>query len=294
MVTEDKLSAPMRVDALARAIERRLAPLYGEGEAKAMTRLIFHKLKGWSVTDMVINGDREASDLLISDVSDVLTRILAGEPIQYVLGEARFYGLDLHVTPAVLIPRPETEELVELIVHRNPQTDLRVLDVGTGSGAIAIALSRNLHFPDVSALDVSAEALAVAKENASRLYARIKFIHADVFEWTPAPDSFDIIVSNPPYIAESEKKEMERHVLDHEPLLALFVSDEDPLVYYRRIATLGLEALTSGGHLYFEINPLFADTLRSMLSGMGYEEVEVLDDISHRKRFATARKPLKS
>ncbi len=280
-----------RVGDMVRAMQRELAPVYGEGEARAMTRLIFHHLKGWNVTDLVINDDRELSDYVVGKINLILDRILGGEPLQYLLGEARFYGMDLRVTPAVLIPRPETEELVDMIVRTNTGSDIRVLDVGTGSGAIAIALSRNLPFSNVTAIDVSEDALEVARQNAGALHARIDFMHQDLFCYEPTPESFDIIVSNPPYIAESEKKDMERNVLEHEPHIALFVSDDAPLIYYSRIAEVGLTALVPGGRLYFEINPRFSDDLRKMLESDGYADVRIVDDISRRPRFAVAIKP---
>lgn len=257
-----------------------------------MARLIFRTLKGWDTTGLVIHAADDLSDFTMQRIDNILERLSHGEPLQYILGEARFYGMDLHVSPATLIPRQETEELVDLIVKRHRgEKDLRVLDVGTGSGAIAIALSRHLEFPEITAIDVSREALDVATRNASELHARIKFIEADIFEYQPAPHSFDIIVSNPPYVLESEKKDMERHVLDYEPASALFVPDDDPLRFYRRIAEIGRDALTEGGALYFEINPLCADTLLQLLIGMGYVEVETHEDISHRRRFITAIHP---
>lgn len=278
------------VGEMSRKLTDALAPRYGLGEAKAMTRLIFHHLKGWSQTDLVINSDRPVSDYIQEKIEDIATRLRAGEPLQYVLGEARFFGMDFEVTPAVLIPRPETEELVDMIVKENHTSDLRVLDVGTGSGAIAIALARNLKFPEITAIDISKQALEVAERNAKQLHARIQFLHRDIFKWEPAPDSLDIIVSNPPYIAEHEKADMDSNVLDHEPPGALFVPDDDPLVYYRRIAQIGLTALASGGRLYFEINPLYADLLAAMLKADGYSNVAVGLDISRRKRFLRADK----
>lgn len=278
------------VSALAREMRKRLEPRYGQGEAKAMTSLIFHHLKGWNATDMIINADRPVSEYVLEKANDILGRLDSGEPLQYILGEARFYGMDLKVSPAVLIPRPETEELVDLIVRENKGNDLRVLDIGTGSGAIAIALSRNLPFSEVTAIDISSAALAVTRENASALHARIVLLEQDVFTYAPAPDSFDIIVSNPPYIARSESKDMDSNVLDYEPHMALFVPDDDPLLYYSRIAEIGRSALTGHGKLYFEINPRFADILATMLRSEGYVDVRIIDDISHRRRFAAAIK----
>lgn len=266
-----------------------LSSVYGKGEADAMIRLIFHALKGWSQTDIVINDSAEVSPFLRENVSDVIRRLQTGEPIQYILGEAYFYGMDLKVTPAVLIPRPETAELVDTIVGRfRDRNDLRVLDIGTGSGAIAIALSRNLPFSSVTAIDISEPALAVARENASNLSARIRFLHEDVFKWMPTKDSFDIIVSNPPYIDESEKAYMDRNVLEYEPHSALFVPDDNPLVYYSRIAEIASQALVADGALFFEINPRHCDDLCALLRHEGFDDVEVIRDIHRRNRFISA------
>lgn len=284
-------SHDITVGAFARQLEQSLSPRYGTGEARAMVRLMFHALKGWDLTAITINSDRPVSSWLREKAEEVVGRLLKGEPLQYILGEARFYGMDLKVSPDVLIPRHETEELVDIIVDENKDPDLRVLDVGTGSGAIAIALSRNLPFSHVTALDISQRALDVAESNAARLHADVTFVHADIFSHSPADGSFDIIVSNPPYIAESERKDMDSNVLDYEPASALFVPDSDPLIYYSRISTIGEKALRSGGRLYFEINPLFADKLRSLLVADGYSDVRIIQDISRRSRFAAAVKP---
>lgn len=278
----------MKLSEFQRNLQAQLGPEFGDGEAKAMIRLIFHAVKGWSVTDLIINSDREVSDFTVEMVNSIIARLKKKEPLQYILGEARFYGMNFKVTPDVLIPRPETEELVDLIVRENSASDLRVLDIGTGSGAIAIALSRNLRFPVVTAVDISGAALDIAGENAVRLKAGIHFEIRDIFTWEPPRDSFDIIVSNPPYIAESEKSVMEANVLDYEPALALFVPDGNPLLYYSRIAHVAAGSLVSRGRLYFEINPRFVEGLVSLLSHEGFTDIRIIDDISHRKRFAAA------
>ncbi len=281
----------MQVEDFARSLRARLEGMYGTGEATAMVRLIFNVMKGWSATDMIVNADREISDMFRNQVGKVMERIERGEPIQYVLGTARFYGMDLKVDSRVLIPRPETEELIDMIVARfKNREDLKVLDIGTGSGAIAIVLSRNLPFSDVTGIDLSEGALQVARENAADLHARISLIHADIFKWMPEPDSLDIVVSNPPYIPEEEKRDMETNVLDYEPASALFVPDSDPLVYYRRIAEVASVGLRVDGRIYFEINPRFAEQIKKMLEERGYLDVEVTQDISRRDRFVSARK----
>lgn len=268
-----------------------LAPIYGSHEAQAMIRLIFHSLKNWDAADLIMHEPDELSDYILDKIDDIMRRLQNHEPIQYILGEGYFYGMYLKVTPDVLIPRPETEQLVQLIVDENKSPDLSVLDIGTGSGAIAIALSRNLNFPQVTALDISGKALAVAKENASKFKAKIDFIEEDIFKYSPAPESFDIIVSNPPYITESEKKTMERNVLDYEPASALFVPDENPLLFYSRIATVASSALKTGGRLYFEINPLFSSQLINLLPSDGFTDIIETKDSYGKRRFISCKRP---
>lgn len=274
-----------------RLLREELMPLFGSGEATAMARLIFHALKGWSTTELVIHSADEVSPFMDSRIEEITERLKRGEPLQYILGEGRFYGMNLKVDRSTLIPRPETEELVEEIVKRyGDMTDLEVLDVGTGSGAIAIALSRQLRFPKVTAIDVSRGALKVAQENARALHADIKFFEADIFDWDPKPEEFDVMVSNPPYICENERAGMERNVLDYEPAEALFVPDDDPLKFYKRIAEIGMIGLKHGGAIYFEINPIYSEDMREMLEREGYTDVEIWKDMSGKNRFACAKR----
>lgn len=265
-----------------------LRPIYGVGETQAIIRIMFHYLKGWDTVDILIHETDELSPFMKSEIDKILSRLLNHEPIQYITGEARFNGLIFKVTPDVLIPRPETDELVDIISTENSDAeDLRVLDIATGSGCIAIALARTLKFPHVSALDVSDKALKVAEENARNLKTDIKFIHADIFKWEP-DNKYDIIVSNPPYIDESEKNAMERNVLDYEPASALFVPDDNPLVFYKRIAQIAKDSLAAHGVLYFEINPRHVDELSSYLTSEGFDNVEVIRDSFGKQRFIKA------
>ena len=267
-----------------------LIPLYGKGESDAIIRLIFHYLKGWNLTDMLIRQEEELSPYIQGEVEKILQRLLKYEPIQYITGEARFHGMELKVRPGVLIPRPETEELVDIIIDENKdREDLRVLDLCTGSGCIALALARNLPFSKVTAVDFSSEALEVAKENSDSLKTKIELVKADIFDWQPTV-KYDIIVSNPPYVMDKEALTMERNVLDYEPHEALFVRDEDPLIFYSRIADIALESLEPGGKLYFEINPLEAEALKSLLQSKGFTDITLLRDSSGKLRFLSSSK----
>lgn len=265
-----------------------LVPIYGKRETEAIIRLIFHHLKGWNLTDMLIHQEDELSDFIREEIDKILERLKEQEPIQYILGEARFHGMDLKIRPGVLIPRPETDELVDLIIDENKgRDDLRILDICTGSGCIALALARNLPFSYVEAIDYAPEAIDVAKENSKNLKTDIHLILADVFSWTP-DGKFDIIVSNPPYIMDKEALEMERNVLDYEPHDALFVRNEDPLAFYSRIADIAVRSLKSNGRIYFEINPLTADSLKELIEKKGFSDVSVIRDTSGKKRFLSA------
>lgn len=282
----DNSKQPATVRDMVLKLREGLVPIYGAGEAAAMIDLIFHNLRGWSRTDIITKSDQPVSDSTRNAIADILRKLITGEPIQYVLGEAYFHGMNLKVDSNVLIPRPETEELVDMIVKRFGETvDLRVLDIGTGSGAIAIALSRNLPFSKVTATDISKGALDVAKENAAMLKARIDFRLVDVFKMEIPDPEYDIIVSNPPYIDESERASMERNVLDYEPASALFVPDSNPLIYYSRIIEIAQTGLKPGGMLYFEINPRHADDLAAMMRKENFTDVEIVTDSYGQRRF---------
>ena len=271
-------------------IRNGLADVYPKQEIDAMVRIIFEQLMGYSTVDMVLRADSEVPDFISAKIDDVVERLRRKEPIQYILDDAYFYGIHFHDTPATLIPRPETEQLIDLIVDNNRADDLSVLDVGTGSGCIAIALARSLRFPSVTAIDISPDAIAVAERNARELKAKVRFAVTDILTAMPQREQYDIIVSNPPYIANSERKAMESNVLDYEPHTALFVPDDDPLRFYRAITQYALSALKPGGQLYFEINPRFADDTARLLTDAGLQQVELLRDYTDRLRFATAMK----
>jgi len=288
-------------------LKEMLAERYGASEAAAVVRYLLEMKYGLSLADVAC-GKTEALDesLLRAD----LQRLVNGDPVQYVVGEAVFCGRRFRVTPAVLIPRPETEELVRWSLElRNvpdhPQCP-SILDVGTGSGCIACTLAAEWPGAEVTAWDVSEEALGVARENATRLGVQVHFEHRDALAegqeggltafssprtLRSAIDSqWDIILSNPPYICQCEADEMEQHVLEHEPHLALFVPNDDPLRFYRAIGAYATEALKPGGWLYFEINPLYAAELQTLLGQMGFERVETKNDQFGKTRFIRAWK----
>ncbi|MCH5239138.1 MAG: peptide chain release factor N(5)-glutamine methyltransferase [Muribaculaceae bacterium] len=270
-----------------------LQPIYGKGESDAIIRLIFHYLKGWNLTDILIHQQDELSPFIKEEIDKILQRLLNQEPIQYITGESRFHGMELLAKPGVLIPRPETEELVDLIIDENKdKSDLRVLDLCTGSGCIALALARNLAFSSVTAVDFSDDAVLLATENSKKLKTPINIIKDDIFN----PDSFlgdrkfDLIVSNPPYVMDKEAINMERNVLDYEPHEALFVRDENPLIFYRRIVEIAKSRLVTGGKLYFEINPMTSKELKELLTKAGYDDVRIVKDSFGKDRFAIAIK----
>lgn len=274
-------------------IRNRLLPKYGDGETRAMTRIIFENLKGWNPVELAIRQDEMVSDFIIGKIDGIVSRLLNDEPIQQIFGNTVFYGLKLKITPDTLIPRPETAELVDIIVKQNGAKDLKVLDAGTGSGCIALALSRNLVFPEITAIDISEKALIVAEENGENLHAAINFMRYDIMDLRKGikGSPFNIVVSNPPYIAEHEKQSMDRNVLNYEPATALFVPDSDPLKFYIAIldAAQG-ELLSSGGKIYFEINPLYADRLLTETTKRGFNDVTLYRDTEGKNRFLYAIK----
>lgn len=278
----------MTLHELISEIKSVLVPMYGEREVQWMVRDIFEEVKGYSAVDLVVRRDEVMSDFIVSRVKEMLARLAKNEPIQHILGYAHFCGNRFEVNEATLIPRPETQELVDRIADENEKSDLRVLDVGTGSGCIAITLARALRFAQVDAIDISDDALAVARRNAERLKTNVNFMHRDALSLVDDGTRYDIIVSNPPYIIEQEKADMAANVLDYEPWTALFVPDDDPLRFYVAIARYARETLNVDGRLYLEINPLFARAMVDMLHDYGFANVEVVKDMMNSDRFVIA------
>ena len=279
------------VEQAVRTIRTALRPLYPAGEVEGFIRIIFRHLLHYEPVDILLRKDTVLPGFIPDKIDKVVEELKKSRPVQYIFNEARFHGHDFYVDGSVLIPRPETEELVDIIVDENGLSDLSVLDAGTGSGCIAISLALALKFPEVTAVDISEKALEVARRNAAALNARnIDFVCCDMLDMPIEVGKYDIIVSNPPYIAESEKAGMDRNVLDYEPSGALFVPDDDPLRFYKALSRFGADALKPGGRLYFEINSRFPAEIKKMLDADGYVDVELLRDMQGLWRFARAHK----
>ena len=278
---------------------RQLTQVYDEGEAKAIARLVYEVRFGLMTADLFIGKDTQLSTDDQKLLEEIAKRLLQQEPVQYVLGEAEFGGRTFHVEPGVLIPRPETYELCQWIIEERgkkhsaegclqpkgcKKEESDILDIGTGSGCIACTLAADIPHAQVTAWDISDNALRIASENAKRTHVHVSFKKVDALN-IPSTSQFDIIVSNPPYICDKERAAMERNVLEHEPELALFVPDDNPLLFYRAIARYAKQALTPDGELYFEINPLYVNEMEAMLRQEGFAHTEIREDQFGKQRF---------
>lgn len=278
-----------------------LTPLYDAGEAQAIVRTVLDVEYGMTLTDIICGKVNELSSDEERNLEEIIARLQNGEPVQYVLGEADFAGRTFHVEPGVLIPRPETAELCQWIEEEVSSLEAdekkQILDICTGSGCIAITLGLNIPNSEVTGWDISEDALRIAQGNVEMLKAgnvRIEYQDALMLPKAAEAESslskgWNIIVSNPPYICEKEKADMEKNVLEHEPSIALFVPDEDPLKFYRAIAEYASSALKSEGALYFEINPIYEKETREMLEGLGFKDIETKEDAFGKKRMMKAK-----
>ena len=273
---------------ITRYMRQQLQAIYPEQELQAIISIVMQEVLHYSPIDTVLRADFEQDEVFFNNIKAITARLLKHEPIQYILGKARFHGHDFKVTPATLIPRPETEHLVDIIVDENEQPDLHVLDMGTGCGCIAISLARALRFPQVEATDISPEVLAVAQQNAFMLKTKVDFRIDDILNPDTTGYRYHIIVSNPPYVCMSEQQMMEPNVLQYEPASALFVPDDDPLRYYRAIAQFAQKMLLENGRLYLEINRRFPQEMQSLLTRTGFTDVRIINDQFGNPRFATA------
>ena len=271
-----------------------LTPLYDAGEAQAIVRTVLDVEYGMTLTDIICGKVNELSSDEERNLEEIITRLQNGEPVQYVLGEADFAGRTFHVEPGVLIPRPETAELCQWIEEEvsSQEADERkqILDICTGSGCIAITLGLNIPNSEVTGWDISEDTLRIAQGNVEMLKAgNVRIEYQDALMLPKAAETADIIVSNPPYICEKEKADMEKNVLEHEPSIALFVPDEEPLKFYRAIAEYASSALKSEGALYFEINPIYEKETREMLEELGFKDIETKEDAFGKKRMMKAK-----
>ena len=269
-------------------IRQALQGICPDSEALSIAKLLLTQHFGFTQLELYGGKDKHLSENEQKELDIILRRLQNNEPIQYVLGKETFCGLTFEVNPNVLIPRPETQELVEWIVKENSTSGLRVLDIGTGSGCVAVSLAKKLKRADVTAWDISESALQVARRNAELNEVDVCLKQVNVLNLLDQTDRFDMIVSNPPYVTNTEKQSMERNVLDWEPEIALFVSDDDPFLFYERIADIGMDILRTNGKLYFEINQHFGKEIKNILENKGYHQVELRKDMFGNDRMIKA------
>lgn len=276
------------VGAVVDWLKESLQECFSTGEVRTMINLTFEKHLNLSGSKLVLERDKRMSESEVLVFLNVLKRLKKDEPIQYILGETEFFGLPMQVNSSVLIPRPETEELVDWIVTENQQGTL--VDVGTGSGCIPLAIKRQLPQMQVTAIDVSEGALAVAKGNAEANDLPVDFrLHDVLLHGLPTDQTWDVVVSNPPYVLEGERSELAAHVVDHEPSLALFVPDTDPLLFYRRILEDVLHQELFQTKVYFELHYQMGPALVELAKGMGFQQVELRKDLQGKDRMLKCR-----
>lgn len=272
--------------------QQKLATLYDAKEIQSIFAIIAEEA-GFSTTALILQADEPLTEEKIQYFNNCLQKLELSEPVQYVRGKADFYDLQFTVTPAVLIPRPETEELVQLIINENANFHGNLIDLGTGSGCIAISLASNFPTAQITAMDISSAALEVAKQNAQNNNVNIKFIHADMQKDDCLQDNqqFDIIVSNPPYVCNAEKKDMRANVLQHEPHLALFVDDDNyPLQFYKAIAQFATKHLKENGTIYCEINETLGKETAELFQSYGFKNSQVIQDLFGKDRIVKAQR----
>jgi release factor glutamine methyltransferase len=272
-----------------KSFKNQLAAIYPLTEINSIIEIVFEYTIGFSKTDLLLKPDTHLSDEQVEKLLSILDRLTNNEPVQYVLGETVFFDLTFNVAPGVLIPRQETEELVDWIIKdADGQTGLKVLDIGTGSGCIALSLAANLKKAEVLAYDVSEKALEIAKSNAALNQIAVNFEKKDILtnQNTFENQKNDIVVSNPPYVLEKEKEFMAENVLNYEPELALFVEDDDPLLFYKAIVNYSKINLKDGGKLYFEINEAYGNEVKELMINSGFKDVEVRKDLNGKERMA--------
>ncbi|WP_296618578.1 peptide chain release factor N(5)-glutamine methyltransferase [Marivirga sp.] len=262
-----------------------------EGEAEAIAFLILEDILQISRMDVMMEKEIETSDSIHEKLDSILSELRTGKPIQHILGKVEFYSRQFLVNPNVLIPRRETEELVHLILENHPDlSEQLIVDIGTGSGIIPITIAKERKHCEVFAVDISSSALATAKRNAKLNHAKVSFLQADILEEDLDLPKSNIWISNPPYVLEKEKAEMETKVFEHEPANALFVPDHDALIFYERISKLAFKHLVQGGELYFEINEQFGKEVKKLMEDNGFRNVKIMGDMQGKDRFVFGRK----
>lgn len=272
-------------------IETELEAYYPKTEISGFIRIIMETVFGFSYTDFILRKDEVLDNQKKEWMEEIVNRLKNHEPIQYILGETEFFHLKLAVNPAVLIPRPETEELVHWIVNSGISANARILDIGTGSGCIALALKNEMPGVEVCGVDVSEEALKTAVQNAGRNKLEVEFQRADILKWQDRQwPKFDLVVSNPPYVRQLEKRQMDKNVLRYEPDGALYVDDKAPLVFYEAIAAFARENLNEGGWLFFEINEYLGKEMQTLVRELGFSEIELRKDINGRDRMLSCKR----
>lgn len=283
-----------RSNILFNQVKTRLSDLFGENEATSITFLLFEKIFEFKRADVLAGKSLKLfNKYCFEELESFIQRLLDHEPIQYILQEAYFYNWTFFVSPSVLIPRPETEELVDMILKENTfLPSPKILDIGTGSGCIAITLAKERPDAEVHALDISKEALDVARQNAQKLSAKVYFSQADILSGYLEAGGFDILVSNPPYVLQKEKSTMATHVLEHEPHRALFVPDHDPLKFYKAILDFSKSKLKPNGKIYFEINEKYPTETIQLMESHGFINAEVISDLNGKSRMAKGVKAL--
>lgn len=273
------------INQILAVFKNELQTLYPFEEIRNFVTLILESQMGYSRIDVLMKADEPLSDELIAFCKEALQALKHHTPIQYILGETEFYGLRFKVNPSVLIPRPETEELVHWIIEDNQLASPAILDIGTGSGCIPISLKRNIKDANVSAWDISDEALNTANINALLNQVEISFLKQDALQAQSQHNTYNIIVSNPPYVRELEKEMMNNNVLNHEPHLALFVDDHNPLLFYKAISEYAIHSLQTKGTLFFEINEALAKETKELMQTIGFQNIEVRNDLFGKPRM---------
>ncbi len=283
----------MEIAKLERIFRQELSSLYDEEEASSLFVWCFEAITNKNKVHYLLNKSNKLDENQQKRLLEILDRLKTGEPVQYILGEALFYGLKFQVNREVLIPRPETEELVEWILSmKQTKEGTRILDIGTGSGCIAVALKKHLPMADVSGLDIALSSLEMARRNAACNHAEVHFFQSDILYPDFNDGSYQLIVSNPPYITPAEEKDMHVNVLAYEPWRALFVPAHDPLLFYKAITDFACKRLTDGGFLFFEINDAYAEELIQLLEKHNFIDIQLKKDIHNNDRFIYGRKPM--